>query len=195
MRIVAERLAADAFSPFGDVLEPGANGSKRMTNMDFLERGLIRFPKGHETDSADILDAFDYWPAITVLADDPKASMLRAHPRPMEVRYYERHILGRQLMINLGPGPVVLVVAPPDAAGEAPERALAEVWQQSRAFILEVGDGVNLLPSVWHWPPFPVASEPALCFLVVRASAGLDDYTFSSIESVGGEVLHVEVHQ
>ena len=193
MRIVAEQLTAEGFASFGDVLEPGANGSQPLTNMDFLARGLIMFPEGHETGDADILDAFDYWPAITVLPDDPKASIISVRSRPMEVTYYERHLLGRQLTVNLGPVPVVLVVAPGRSGAEGPAEALAAVWRHSRAFVVKVGEGVNINPSVWHWPPFPVGGVQASCFMIVRASAGLDDYTFSSIEAVGGEALQVSV--
>lgn len=193
MDISAERLTMESFAAFGDVLEAGGNGSERLTNMDFLGRGLIMFPEGHETDDPSVLDAFDYWPAITALPDDAKAGMLSARPRPMEIRYFERHVLGKQLMINLGPVPVVLVVAPGQTDHEPPESALTSAWRHARAFVLEVGEGVNLLPSVWHWPPFPVGDVRARCFMVVRASAGRDDYTFSSVEAVGGEVLRVHI--
>ena len=88
------------------------------------------------------------------------ASIFRAQPRalPFEVAMLERHPLGSQAFVPLGPAPYLVVVG--TGADALP-----------RAFIATRGQGVNFHRGTWHHPLF--ALERPSDFLVIdRGGAG-----------------------
>lgn len=84
----------------------------------------------------------------------PILSIFRAAPRPLPfvVAMLERHPLGSQAFVPLGPAPYLVVVAPdPDGA--------------PRAFLAAEGQGVNFHRGTWHHPL--IALSQSSDFLVI----------------------------
>ncbi len=141
-----EPLTADAFKPFGDVIET---------------RGARHFPiNGGRTeryhDLADI--QFDGPGARPIL------SIFRCEPvsLPLRIEMLERHPRGSQAFMPLANRPYLVVVAAP---GEDPETS------GLRAFLARGDQGVNYHAGVWHHPLLPL--ESIADFLVVdRAGPG-----------------------
>lgn len=120
--LVAEPLTAEAFRPFGDVLE--ARGAPdRLINEGHCGRWHDR--------------------ARIDLAGGPAGlSVFRAEPRrfPVSIGLLERHPLGSQAFMPMAGTPFLVVVAPD--AGGAPGPPLA--------FVAGPGQGVNYLRGTWH---------------------------------------------
>lgn len=139
--LTVEPLRADAFAPFGDVIEPGAAASRRTINEGFAERfdDLARLDTGRE-------------------GGHPVLSVFRARPRalPLQLRLVERHLLGSQAFVPLLAQRFLVVVAP---AGPAPASA------QLRCFMTSPGQGVNYAAGTWHHPL--IALDAAGDFLVI----------------------------
>ncbi|HLQ85695.1 MAG TPA: ureidoglycolate lyase [Salinisphaeraceae bacterium] len=122
----ARPLTREAFAPYGDVIEMAGQASTSM-NQGWGER------------FADLAD-------IDVGADGTTAlNLVRAQPQstPVPLRLVERHPLGSQVFMPLGPQPFLVVVAP---AGEVPQRHMLE------AFISNGSQGVNYHRNIWHHP-------------------------------------------
>jgi ureidoglycolate lyase len=118
-------LTAEAFAPFGDVIEIGQR-SPRWINGGTCER-------------------FDDVAQPDVLASggSPKISIFRAAPRqlPFHVQVLERHPLSSQAFIPLDGLPFLVVVA------EAGELALGA---RIRAYHSSGTQGVNYRRNTWH---------------------------------------------
>ena len=138
-----EPLTAAAFAPFGDVIEPASAKATYAINEGTATRyhDLARI----DTASGD---------GRTVV------SIFRAQPRafPFVVEMLERHPLGSQAFVPLGPAPYLVVVG--TGADDAP-----------RAFLARDGQGVNFHRGTWHHPLLALELESA--FLVIdRAGPG-----------------------
>lgn len=135
MRI--EALDRAAFSPFGDVIEPEA------------AREVYAVNSGTATRYHDLA-------RIDTSASEGRTlvSIFRAQPRalPFEVAMLERHPLGSQAFVPLGPAPYLVVVG--TGADALP-----------RAFVAARGQGVNFHRGTWHHPLF--ALERTSDFLVI----------------------------
>ncbi|WP_116136837.1 ureidoglycolate lyase [Trinickia diaoshuihuensis] len=134
-----EPITRAAFAPFGDVIT--------------LE-GARHFPiNGGTTERYHDLAAIDVGEA----GGRPLLNVFRGQPRalPFEVTMMERHPLGSQAFIPLGPARYLVVVAP---AGRFDERQL-------RAFAVEGTVGVNYARGVWHHPL--IALDAVADFLVI----------------------------
>lgn len=144
--IALEPLTAAAFAPFGDVIEAAGAGS-----FDF-NRGMAR--RFHDL-------------ARTEVAGDGRigVSIGRAQPYrlPLALDMVERHPLGSQAFVPLGPDPFVVVVAP-DTGGR-PGRP--------RAFLTAPGQGVNYLRGVWHGVLTPL-DRPGEFLIVDRIGTGVN---------------------
>ena len=126
-----EELTRKAFAEFGDVLSP-----------DELERLPINLYGG----------TMDCYRAGPFEADGPVEFLVtRYQKRELRVHFLERHLLLTQTFIVFG-GPMVFVVAPPDAPlqNDFPELSTA------RAFLLPTNGAVNIHRRTWHEPPFPL---------------------------------------
>jgi len=141
----AQQLTADAFSPFGEVIETGA-----------------RLP---ELINAGTCECFADLARIDVLeaGGRPRVSLFRAQPRslPLPVRGLERHPLSSQAFVPLERHPFLVVVAD---AGDTVTTA------NVRAFLASGLQGVNYRRNTWHHAL--IALEGISHFLVVdRAGA------------------------
>lgn len=158
LTIRPEPLTAAAFAPFGEVIEASA-GERLMINEGTTER-------------------FNDLAAIDVSAEggQPILNIFRAQPRtlPMPVRMVERHPLGTQTFVPLGPAAFLVLVAPP---GERVTPA------DLRAFRTAPGQGVNYRRGTWHHPL--IALDQVSEFLVIDrggAGANCDEIRFEDVE-------------
>jgi len=126
-KLVPKALTAAAFAPFGDVIAVDAAEKVFSINAGNTERfhDLARLAPG--PDGRLIVSIF------------------RGQPRslPFAITMMERHPLGSQAFMPLGPQPYLVVVARP---GPAPGP------DDLRAFLSRPGQGVNYAPGVWHHP-------------------------------------------
>jgi ureidoglycolate lyase len=126
--LTIEPLTADAFRPFGDVIEASDAARHFTINEGFAERyhDLARIDTSGE-------------------GGHSLVSIFKALPRtfPMAITVMERHPLGSQAFVALAPMPFLVVVAVP---GDAP--ALGDI----RCFLAAPGQGVNYARGTWHHP-------------------------------------------
>jgi ureidoglycolate lyase len=122
--LAAERLSAEAFAPFGSVIETTGHPS-RSINQGTCER-------------------FDDLAPVDVLTDGgrPLISIFEARPRalPCQVSILERHPLSSQAFYPLDGRPYLIVVA--YEAGNSPGRI--------RAFHAAGNQGVSYRRNTWH---------------------------------------------
>jgi len=139
--LAVEPLHAQAFQPFGDVIEASDRAQRRTINEGFAERfdDLARLDTGRQ-------------------GGHPVLSIFRARPRelPFQLRLVERHRLGSQAFMSLLAQRFLVVVAP---AGPPPDRT------QLRCFLAGPGQGVNYAAGTWHHPL--IALDAGGDFLVV----------------------------
>jgi ureidoglycolate lyase len=141
-----EALTPAAFAPFGEVIEAGTAGERRLINQGNTERfhdlaNIVPGPGGH---------------AIV--------SIFRGQPRalPFTMTMMEYHPLGSQAFMPLSGQPYLVAVAPaaPQVRGE-----------DIRVFLARPDQGVNYAPGTWHHPL--LALEQVCDFLVIdRAGSG-----------------------
>ncbi len=122
MRVIAEHLTAEAFAPFGEVLEVAGPPDKIINQGKcgrYHDLARLEFGEG----SAGI-------------------SLFQAELREMPYRLdlLERHPMGSQAFLPMSPSRFLITVAE-DADG---------VPGPVRAFIARAGQGVNLRRNVWH---------------------------------------------
>ncbi|WEF23984.1 ureidoglycolate lyase [Paracoccus sp. S3-43] len=144
-RIRIEPITADAFAPFGDVLTPRATPD-RMINAGRCERHHALATV--ETGGGDAIISIFRSQAVSL---------------PYDCALLERHPLGSQAFMPLGPGAWLSVVAPDDDGTPG----------QPRAFLVPAGTGVNLRAGVWHGVLTPLDS-PADFLVVDREGAGVN---------------------
>lgn len=143
--ILARKLDALAFAPFGEVIEALGEPSFQ------INQGMCdRF---HDLAQIEIADA-EGRPGISIGHGRPYAP-------PIALRMVERHPLGSQAFIPLGPDPFLVVVAP-DEDG-VPGRPLA--------FLTRPGQGVNYRKNTWHGVLTPLG-RPATFLIVDRIGPG-----------------------
>lgn len=140
-----EAITADGFAPFGDLLTARAVPD-RIINAGRCERhhALATVERG---------------------GGEAIISIFRSRPvrLPYDCTLLERHPLGSQAFMPLGPDPWMSVVAPDQ--GGAPG--------MPRAFLVPSGMGVNLRAGVWHGVLTPL--DRTADFLVVdREGPGLN---------------------
>ena len=132
-RIVLQPVTADAFAPFGDVLEATGEPDK------IINAGMCgRF---HDLASLDFT------------GEDARAgiSLFRSKARtlPYTLDMVERHPLGSQAFIPMSADPFMVIVAPDDDG--APGTPLA--------FLTSPGQGVNYHRNTWHGVLTPLQSS------------------------------------
>jgi ureidoglycolate lyase len=124
--IRVEPLTADAFRPFGDVIESG-------DVYKLINSGTTR----KFADLAQIDVATDGGrPCISIYRSTP-------HEMPLKIKMLERHPLGSQLFMPLHAEPFLVVVAP---AGDTVDPSSV------RAFLTNGRQGVNYRRGTWHHP-------------------------------------------
>lgn len=151
-RIALQPLTAEAFAPFGDVLDTSGAPDR------IINQGLCgRF---HDRAALDFADG------------RAGISLFRAEPRqlPLTLDMVERHPEGSQAFLPMSEAPFLVVVAPDE--GGTPGRP--------RAFLTQAGQGVNYHRGVWHGVLCPL-SAPGLFAVVDRIGAGpnLEEHWFT----------------
>jgi ureidoglycolate lyase len=146
-RLVPRPLTAEAFAPFGQVID--ADPSR-----------AIPINYGQTTRFNDLA-------RIDVAAQGgrPAVSLFRSKPlpSPITLRVMERHPLGSQAFMPLDGRRYLVVVAPPGAL--EPSSIVA--------FLATGRQGVNYAPGVWHH--FLLALETESDFLVIDRAGGGDN--------------------
>ena len=139
-RLSVEALSAERFAPFGEVI--AADDAARHFAIN-----------GGTTERYHDLANLDAGPDGKLIV-----SIFRGQSRdlPFAVTMLERHPLGSQAFMPLGPRRYLVVVGP---AGDAPAA------DQLRAFLAKPGQGVNFARGVWHHPL--IALDEIGDFLVV----------------------------
>lgn len=133
-------LTAEAFAPFGDVIEEGAARELRHINYGYTQRF-------HDLARLDVTGA----------GGAPLVSLFRSTPlaRPIAVKVMERHPLSSQAFYPLSGRPYMVVVA---------DRGDFKI-ENLRAFVAAAGQGVNYHAGVWHH--FSLALDAPSDFLVI----------------------------
>jgi ureidoglycolate lyase len=163
--IVARPLTAEAFAPFGDVIEAAGAPDFRINGGmcdRFHDRARMEF-------------AGDGRAGISV-------GFGRPYALPLALTMVERHPLGSQAFVPMTADPFLVVVAP-DRNGTP----LAPL-----AFLTDGAQGVNYLRNVWHGVLTPLGQ--AAPFLIVdRVGSGdnLEEFHFDKPWSVATDG-HVE---
>ena len=153
--ILIEPLTAEAFAPFGQVIEmAGANHYPINGGMTERYHDLAKVELG----------GVHARPLISIFRGQP-------YELPLSLKLVERHPLGSQAFYPLSDRPFLVVVAE-DVSG---------VPTTPRAFLTTPGHGVNIAMNTWHGVLTPL--EAASDFLVVdRGGDGnnLEEYSFST---------------
>lgn len=152
-RITIRPLTAEAFHPFGDVIE-AAGAPDRMINHGlcgrFHDRARLDFGEGRAG-----LSIFD------------------AKPRrlPYRLEMVERHPEGSQAFIPMAQATFLVIVAPDESGRPG----------TPRAFLAAPGQGINLLRGTWHGVLTPLHA-PGLFAVVDRIGPGanLEEHWFDT---------------
>lgn len=120
-------LTAQAFAPFGDVIEAGLSDPV-MINEGTTERH-------HNLANVDVA-LQDGKPLMNIFRGTPR-------PQPIEIRMMENHPLGSQAFVPLSAQPYYVVVA------KASEQLNLD---DLTCFLAQPGQGVNYHKGVWHHP-------------------------------------------
>jgi ureidoglycolate lyase len=147
--LTIEPLSAQAFKPFGDVIEASVAVRHFAINDGYAERF-------HDLARVDIASGGGH----TLI------NIFRAKPRslPFQLLMLERHPLGSQAFMPLSLLSYLVVVAP---AAEKPE------IKDLRCFMAAPGQGVNYARGTWHHPL--IALHANCDFLVIDCGGGADD--------------------
>ena len=149
MKIIIEPMTADAFAPFGDLLEAKGTPDK------IINQGLCgRF---HDRARMDFSDG------------RAGISIFHAEKRdlPLKLDLVERHPDGSQAFVPMSHQPFLVVVAE-DQNGTP---------QNIRAFLTETGQAINIHRGVWHGVLTPLY-DPGLFAVIDRIGEGpnLEEY-------------------
>jgi ureidoglycolate lyase len=132
-------LTAEAFAPFGDVLD--TTGDFRLINANLCRRyhDRAKMDFGPETSGAH--------PGISIFQAEPRAL-------PYTFDLIERHPQGSQAFIPMTEHPFLVIVAPNPQA-------------EPRAFLTNGAQGINLYRGTWHGVLTPL-SAPGIFAVVDR---------------------------
>lgn len=154
--LTPQTLTADAFAPFGDVIETGTN-KPLAVNADLAQRynDLAFIDAGDE----------DGRPNVSIFVSKPR-------PLPVVIDMVERHRLGSQLFVPLGDHPYLVAVTDGTPPFEAADLSV---------FLVNDGRGVNYRKGLWHLPLCPLY-EPGRFLVVDRGGPGdnCDEFHFPS---------------
>jgi len=142
--LVPKLLTSERFAPFGDVIESVVDRTAAM-NAERFER-------------FDDLCKLD-------MADDGRVAVSIARCRvatalPYRLDMVERHPLGSQAFVPLGPSRIIVVLAPPEESVEVSDLC---------AFVTNGRQGINYHLGTWHMPL--IAFESGQEFLIIDRAA------------------------
>lgn len=120
---------------------------------------------------------------------DAMARTARLLPRPMPMRWFERHLHLTQLFVGLGEEPFAMVLAPPNHDDGSPLPDL----ERARALCFAPGSAVLLRLGTWH--DFPLALEREVTILTMNSVEVVDALVSSPgpVEMDSGDVLKVSL--
>jgi ureidoglycolate lyase len=126
--LAIEPLTAEAFKPFGDVIEATDNAQHFTINQGFAER----FHRLAQVD-------------VTTDGGQPAISIFKARARalPLQLSVLEKHPFGSQAFMPLSGHAYLVVVA---LGGDAPDLATL------KCFMASAQQGVNYAKGTWHHP-------------------------------------------
>ena len=141
-------LSAEAFKPFGDVIEASDAAKHFSINQGYAER----------FDRLALVDAND-------LGGQAAISVFRAkgRPTPITLSVLEKHPLGSQAFMPLSGHAYLVVVAPGD---DQPD------LDKAQCFLASAAQGVNYAKGTWHHPLLALRDGD---FLVVDRSGAKGD--------------------
>ena len=160
--LIPEPLTAEAFAPFGDVIERAGHASY-----------TINYGKTERFSDLALLDTLEN-------GGKPTVSIFRSQPAvfPMRIAVMERHPLSSQGFISMERLPFLTIVAP---RAERPE------VDKIRLFVVGAQQGINYHRGVWHHYLFSPAGERD--FLCLDRSGGVgkncDEHHFEEEIIVG----------
>lgn len=156
--MVPEPLTAEAFAPFGRVIE----ASDAAVKIDINEGHAVRYDALAEVD---VVDGGGV-PVISIFRAQPLAELV--------LKTFERHLLGSQSFVPLSGRPYLVAVAPP---GKFAPAAI-------RVFRAEGRQGVHYWKGTWHH--FLLVLNTDTDFLVLdRAGPGDNCEEVASSEEIG----------
>ena len=153
--LVPKPLTSERFAPFGDVIESVVDRTAAM-NAERFER-------------FDDLCKLD-------MADDGRVAVSIARCRvatalPYRLDMVERHPLGSQAFVPLGPSRMIVVVAPPEESVEVSDLC---------AFVTNGRQGINYHLGTWHMPL--IAFESGQEFLIIDRAADQPNCDMHSLD-------------
>ncbi len=149
MELRIEPLAAEAFAPFGHVIEQPAAAA------DATGPG------------------WRWWGETALMAGDSRPygiGYLDLQPAELRFDWAERHMRSAELLIPTG-GDCLVYVGPPDYPDQ-PER-LASL-ERFRVFRVREGQGVLLQPGVWHGAPLAIDRPLNVVVLLLEHTGRID---------------------
>ncbi|MEL6549884.1 MAG: ureidoglycolate lyase [Pseudomonadota bacterium] len=151
--IAIEPLTAEAFAPFGDVLDTSGAPDK------IINQGLC----GRFHDRA-ALDFSDGRAGVSLFQAEPRAV-------PLKLEMVERHPAGSQCFVPMSMDAFLVVVAPDDAGRPG----------APRAFRTAPGQAINFHRGTWHGVLTPLAA-PGLFAVIDRIGPGanLEEHWFET---------------
>ena len=138
--LTPQPLTRERFAPYGDVVESVVDNKAAMN--------ASRFERFDDLCKVEMSDGGRV--AVSI------ARCRVATELPYRIDMVERHPLGSQAFVPLGPGRMIVVVAPPEESVEA---------EDLRAFVTNGRQGINYHRGTWHMPL--IAFEPGQEFLIV----------------------------
>jgi ureidoglycolate lyase len=153
--LIPKPLTSERFAPYGDVIESVVDRTAAM-NAERFER-------------FDDLCKLD-------MADDGRIAVSIARCRvatalPYRLDMVERHPLGSQAFVPLGPSRMIVVVAPPEESVEASDLC---------AFVTNGRQGINYHLGTWHMPL--IAFETGQEFLIIDRAADQPNCDMHSLD-------------
>ncbi|GAB5509921.1 MAG: ureidoglycolate lyase [Hyphomicrobiales bacterium] len=161
-RIIARPLSAEAFAPFGDVLNVDGEPDR------LINQGLCgRYHDRAQMDFADARAGISLFKA-----------QLRSLPYTLDMM--ERHPDGSQAFLPMDVHPFLVIVAP-DESGKPGD---------PQAFLTHTGEGVNYHRNVWHGVLTPLAGN-GLFAVVDRIgnTPNLEEHWFDVPYKVVGQAM------
>lgn len=153
--LVPKPLTSERFAPFGDVIESVVDRTAAM-NAERFER----------FDDLCRLDMSDDGRVAVSIARCRVATAL-----PHRLDMVERHPLGSQAFVPLGPSRMIVVVAPPEESVEASDLC---------AFVTNGRQGINYHRGTWHMPL--IAFESGQEFLIIDRVADQPNCDMHSLD-------------
>lgn len=161
IELLLEPATPESIAPFGELLAFGRG--RPVSRTRFYD------------DAVELSEKPDF-----VSDADTCLSLARVHPRPLEVRWMERHFKHTQAFLPQDAKPWCAVLAPP-SAGDLPD--LSKV----RAFRFDAGCGLLMKLGTWHEFPFALESTTDL-LVILRHETNRNLDAISDGEAVGEDL-------